>query len=70
MSEVKRIEDWTAEETFQYMDTLVRLFSPNIYSIISKIMESKEGYKPTDKEIETAVLLDFLGFVPKENLND
>ena len=66
MSKVKRIEDLTSEETFQYMDNLMSTYNPNIYSIIKKIIESKEGYKPTDLEIQTAVLFDFLGYVPKE----
>ena len=66
MSEVKRVEDWTSEETFQYMDNIARGITPNVYSIFKKIVESKEGYKPTDKEIETALMLDLFGFVPKE----
>lgn len=66
MSEVKRVEDWTSEETFQYMDNIVRDITPSVYSIFKKIVESKEGYKPTDEEIKTALMLDLFGFIPKE----
>ena len=66
MSELKKVENWTSEETFQHMDNVVRDITPSVYSIFKKIVESKEGYKPTDKEIEAALMLDLFGFVLKE----
>jgi len=66
MSKLKKVEDWTSEETFQYMDNVMRTYNPNIYFIIRKIIESKDGYKPTDQEVKTAVMLDLIGFIPKE----
>jgi hypothetical protein len=62
------ISEWDGEETFNHMDNLMKNILPHEHSLIRMAIDT--NYKPTQKEVAEALLLDFLGFIPSEYKQD